>query len=104
MADGENSKRRGRPPKGIDANREVGNAPTGAEEKPRAESKGLDWSVIEAETHKAEAQEGQHGRRVCRVFASEFAPELWHGTFGSAIVEIGTPGYQLSDGSIVSIG
>ena len=103
MADGENSKRRGRPPKGIDADREASNDPTGAEEKPDAARKGLDWSVIEAATHKAEAQEGQHGRRVCRVFAAESAPELWHGAFGSAIVEIGTPGYQLSDGTTVTL-
>ena len=59
--------------------------------------------MIEAETHKAEAQEGQHGRRVCRVFAAESAPELWHGTFGSAIVEIGAPGYQLSDGTTITL-
>ena len=104
MDHGENSKRRGRPPKGIDADREASNDPTGAEEKPHATGQGLDWSVIEAEAHKAEAQEGQHGRRVCRVFAAESAPELWHGTFGSAIVEIGAPGYQLSDGSVVTLG
>ena len=103
MADGENSKRRGRPPKGIDADREASNDPTGAEEKPDAARKGLDWSVIEAATHKAEAQEGQHGRRVCRVFAAESAPELWHGLFGSAIVDVGPPGYQLSDGTTITL-
>ena len=103
MADGENSKRRGRPPKGIDANREVGNAPTGAEKVSTRPADGLVWSVIESATLKAEEEEGQHGRRICRVFANESAPELWHGLFGSAIVDVGPPGYQLSDGTTITL-
>ena len=59
--------------------------------------------MIESATLKAEEEEGQHGRRICRVFANESAPELWHGTFGSAIVEIGAPGYQLSDGTTITL-
>lgn len=51
----------------------------------------------------AEQEEGGHGRRVVRVFCDGALPELWHGTFSNAPVEIGLAGYQLSDGEIVTI-
>lgn len=51
----------------------------------------------------AEHAEGAHGRRVVRVFCDGAAPELWHGTFGSAPVESGPAGYQFNCGEKVAL-
>ena len=54
--------------------------------------------------HAAEQTQGPFGHRVVRVFcADEAAPELWLGVYGSAVVEIGEPGYQLSSGERIAL-
>ena len=64
----------------------------------------IDFEVVAQAARAAEHAEGGHGRRVVRVFCEGAAPELWHGTFGSAPVESGTAaGFQFSDGERVAL-
>lgn len=63
----------------------------------------IDFETLAQAARAAEQTEGGHGRRVVRVFCEGSAPEFWHGTFGSAPVEPGAAGYQLSDGEIVML-
>lgn len=64
----------------------------------------LTFADIDAAANAAEEAEGKHGRRVVRLFCSdEKLPELFYGTYGNAPVEAGDPGYQLSDGEIVTL-
>ena len=63
----------------------------------------IDFEAIDSAARAAEHAEGGHGRRVVRVFCEGSAPELWHGTFGSAPVESGAAGFQFSDGEKVTL-
>ena len=64
----------------------------------------IDFEVVAQAARAAEHAEGGHGRRVVRVFCDGDAPELWHGTFGSAPVESGAAaGFQFSDGEKVTL-
>lgn len=63
----------------------------------------IDFETIAQAARVAEHTEGGYGRRVVRVFCDGAAPELWHGTFGSAPVESGAAGFQLSDGKKVTL-
>jgi hypothetical protein len=64
----------------------------------------MKYSDIESIAKKAEIAEGPHGRRVTRVFSSaDKRPDLWIGVYGSAPVEKGPEGYQLSDGVTVTV-
>ena len=63
----------------------------------------IDFEAAAQAARAAEHAEGAHGRRVVRVFCEGAAPELWHGTFGSAPVESGAAGYQFSDGEKVTL-
>ena len=63
----------------------------------------IDFEAVAWAARAAEHAEGGHGRRVVRVFCEGSAPELWHGTFGSAPVESGAAGFQLSDGEKVTL-
>ena len=63
----------------------------------------IDFETIAQAALAAEHTEGAHGRRVVRVFCEGAAPELWHGTFGSAPVEFGAAGFQFSDGERVAL-
>lgn len=52
----------------------------------------------------AEAAQGPQGLRIVRVFSSDpSAPDLWRGVYGSAVVEDGEPGYQLSSGERIAL-
>lgn len=52
----------------------------------------------------AEQAQGPFGNRIVRVFCTEdSAPELWRGVYGSAVVEVGVPGYQLSSGERIAL-
>ena len=104
MADGENSKRRGRPPKGIDGDGQTRVDPVGAETNNDAAGKGLEWPVVNSAALKAEDDEGPHGRRITRVFYSgESPPELWNGLYSCAPVMFGPDGYCLSDGQVITV-
>lgn len=63
----------------------------------------IDFETVAQAARAAEHAEGGHGRRVVRVFCEGTAPELWHGAFGSAPVESGPAGFQLSDGEVVAL-
>lgn len=69
-----------------------------------AAGEALSFGDVEAAARQAEESEGQHGRRIVKVFcADENLPELWHGAFGNAPVEGGPAGYTFSDGETVTL-
>lgn len=62
------------------------------------------WEAVNAAAAGAEKAEGQHGRRIVKVFSQDDkAPALWHGTFGNAPVEVGFAGFVFSDGEAVTL-
>lgn len=103
MADVESIKRRGRPPKTTDGDGEI--SLDSVREVKVTESKGQsDWELVNLSIMAAEDQEGANGRRVVKVFFDGKAPcDHWHGVYGSAVIERGDTGYQLSDGSKYTI-
>lgn len=105
MADAENTKRRGRPPKRVDADRETGEGAVGTETRPDGENEVLGWERVNTAAFDAEVKEGPHGRRIVRVFAdgADNVPSLWTGLYGNAPTAAGSAGYQLSDGEVVTL-
>lgn len=105
MADAENTKRRGRPPKRVDADRATGEGPVGTEARPDGANEVLGWERVSAAALDAEVTEGPQGRRIVRVFAdgADNVPALWAGLYGDAPTVLGPAGYQLSDGEIVTL-
>ena len=63
----------------------------------------ISFEAVSQAARAAEHAEGGHGRRVVRVFCEGVAPEMWHGIFGSAPVESGAAGFQLSDGERMAL-
>ena len=62
------------------------------------------FSVVEVAARAAESAEGNHGRRIVKVYATdEKLPDLWYGNYGNAPVESGPNGYVLSDGEVVTL-
>lgn len=64
----------------------------------------VSWEMIDSMALDTELHEGQHGRRVVKVFSGDpKAPDLWYGIYGNAPVEAGHAGFILSDGSTVTL-
>lgn len=62
------------------------------------------YATVGGAAHAAEAAEGQHGRRIVKVFcADEKLPDLWYGQYGNAPIEAGPNGYRFSDGEEVTL-
>lgn len=111
MADAENRKRGAKSLQGTDGNGQAGDNPAGAEPVitgPDGEELQrlvvVPYRDVSEAALAAERNEGQHGRRITRLFSKDpAAPELWNGTFGSALVDEGDPAYQFSDGEVVTL-
>ena len=103
MADAENTKRRGRPPKRVDADRATGEGPVGTEARPDGANEVLGWERVSAAVLDAEVTEGPHGRRIVRVFTEDAQADMLLCVYGSAPVVHGAAGYQFSDGEVVTL-
>lgn len=108
MVDDENIESSGTASIGTDGNGEIGVGAAGAEAKAGGKAEKLGWMELIAKVHEAEQAEGQHGRRICRIFfEGKPGAELFNGDYGNAPVEVATApgfkGYQYSDGEIVKL-
>lgn len=108
MADDQNIGSGGTAPGGADGNGDTGVGAAGAEANAGGKVEKLGWAELIAKVHGAEQAEGQHGRRICRIFfEGKPGAELFNGDYGNAPVEVATApgfqGYQYSDGEIVKL-